>query len=584
MMDVLTEHLDIWTSAQVTKSNGGRGRGKNGNGQSICGIKKLRELILELAVRGKLVPQDPNDEPASVLLEKIAEEKQQLVKKGKIKKQRKLPQVLKDQQLLLLPHGWTWCNLQDLFTLITDGDHQAPPKSADGIPFLVIGNLNSGNISFSNCKYVPVNYYENLDWARKPTQGDLLYTVTGSYGIPIHVNSNSPFCVQRHIAILKSTSSTPEKYLSQILSSTYAFDYASRIATGIAQKTVPLTGLRKMAIPIPPLAEQHRIVAKVEELMALCDKLEEQQLDHNATHQTLVETLLSALTNGADQAEFEDTWQRIAAHFDTLFTTVESIDYLKQTILQLAVMGKLVPQDPDDEPASVLLEKIAEEKARLVKEGKIKKQKKLPKVNETNTPFPLPKGWAWARFPELGEFGRGKSKHRPRNDPSLYAEGNIPMIQTGDVARSHGNIHTFSAQYNEKGLSQSKLWPSGTMCITIAANIADSGILSFDACFPDSVVGLTPSSLLNDAKYFEYFMRTAKERLLEFAPSTAQKNINLTILQTVLIPLPPNNELTKIVSKVDQLMALCDNLKEQLTAAQTTQLQLADTIVQTATN
>lgn len=121
----------------------------------------------------------------------------------------------------------------------------------------------------------------------------------------------------------------------------------------------------------------------------------------------------------------------------------------------------------------------------------------------------MPSGWVWARFPELGEFGRGKSKHRPRNDQALFGNGTHLMIQTDDVARSKGVIRTHTSKYNEVGLAQSKKWPAGTLCISIAANIADSGILSFDACFPDSVVGFVPASILGDARYIEYFVRKA---------------------------------------------------------------------------
>jgi type I restriction enzyme, S subunit len=194
-------------------------------------------------------------------------------------------------------------------------------------------------------------------------------------------------------------------------------------------------------------------------------------------------------------------------------------------------------------------------------------------------PFELPCGWAWARFPELGVFGRGKSKHRPRNDPALFEGGEHMMIQTGDVARSRGVIETYTGKYNDFGLSQSFKWPKGTLCITIAANIADSGILGFDACFPDSVVGFVPASMFENARYFEYFLRTAKASLLEFAPATAQKNINLEILTQVLIPLPPLAEQRRIVAKVDELMALCDRLEASLATGEDTRRRLLDALL-----
>ena len=239
-------------------------------------VAELRKAILQLAVMGKLVPQDPTDEPASELLRAIAAEKQQLIKEGKIKQPKPLPDIKPNEAPYKLPQGWEWANLESLFALITDGDHQAPPKADIGVPFLVIGNLNKGKVNLDNCRFVSHAYYESLDWGRKPLKNDILYTVTGSYGIPVFIDSNYVFCVQRHVAIFKSVESSPIKYLTHLLKSEYALKYATSVATGIAQKTVPLTGLRRMPIVVPPLQEQHRIVAKIDRLMTLCDALAQQ--------------------------------------------------------------------------------------------------------------------------------------------------------------------------------------------------------------------------------------------------------------------------------------------------------------------
>jgi type I restriction enzyme S subunit len=258
------------------------------------GIKKLRELILTLAMQGKLVPQDANDPPASELLKEIAAEKRRLVKEGKIKAPKPLPDIKSEEVPYALPQGWEWCELQDIFALVTDGDHQAPPQSETGIPFLVIGNLNTGKVTLNGCRYVPEEYYTSLDWARKPTCGDILYTVTGSYGIPVLIETDEKFCVQRHVAILKSSDSTPFAYIRRFLGSTSAFQFATAIATGIAQKTVPLSGLRTLRVPLPPLPEQHRIVAKIDQLMALCDTLEQRIGAANGKQAELLDALMAA--------------------------------------------------------------------------------------------------------------------------------------------------------------------------------------------------------------------------------------------------------------------------------------------------
>ena len=282
--------------------------------------------------------------------------------------------------------------------------------------------------------------------------------------------------------------------------------------------------------PLPPLAEQHRIVVKVDELMALCDRLEVARTKREATRDRLAATSLARLdAPDPDPMVFRNHAAFAFENLSPLTTRRDQIKALRQTILNLAVRGKLVAQDPNDEPAAELLKRVAADRLKLEKSGSIKKSKPLPKADTSDAPLDLPAGWTWARFPEIGLFGRGKSKHRPRNDPILYTDGKYPFIQTGDVARSGGSIETYSNLYNDLGLAQSVMWSAGTLCITIAANIADSGILSFDACFPDSVVGLTAHDSFEDARFFDYFIRTTKANLQEFAPSTAGLSQDLLI-------------------------------------------------------
>ena len=581
------DQLGIWSSAIKKKSAAGRrGKGSN-NKQELYGIKKLRELILDLAVRGLLVPQDPNNEPASVLLENIAKEKAKLVKDGKIKKQKLLPEIGEDEKPFALPVGWGIVRLGNLTSRLGSGSTPRGGKSAyveNGIIFLRSQNIWNDGLKLDDTAYISDETHEGMG-NTQVFPDDVLLNITGaSLGRSIIfpeelITAN----VSQHVTIIRLI----DKGMSRFLHLTILSPLVQKLVWG-RQVGMAIEGLSKKVLeqfefPVPPLEEQHRIVAKVDELMALCDQLEQQQSNSLSAHQTLVKTLLEALTTASEREGFTTAWSRIAAHFHTLFTTESSIHQLKQTILQLAVMGKLIPQDSNDEPASVLLEKIAKEKVKLIKEGKIKKQKALPEIGKDEKPFELPEGWEWSRLPEIGELARGKSKHRPRNAPLLYDGGTIPLVQTGDVARSNDKIQTHSALYNAIGLEQSRLWPKGTMCITIAANIADTGILGFDACFPDSVVGFIPGDTEINVRYFDYFIRTAKNHLEDFAPSTARKkNINLEILGNLLVPLPPQNELNRIITKVNELMTLCDTLKARLNTAQTTQLQLADSLAKQA--
>jgi type I restriction enzyme S subunit len=256
-------------------------------------VTELRKAILQLAVMGKLVPQDPNDSPASELLNQIEAEKRRLVKEGKLRETKNLIATTGELDGTTLPQGWTWTQLQNLVAIVTDGDHQPPPKADRGVPFLVIGNLNRMAIDFADCRFVRREYYDALDWSRKPKRRDVLYTVTGSYGIPIVVDGDEEFCVQRHVAIFKSAPSTPVEYLSWVLRSETSVNYATTIATGIAQKTVPLTGLRAMPIPLPPLGEQRRIVAKIDQLMSMCDTLEQQIDAARGTQSSMLSAMMA---------------------------------------------------------------------------------------------------------------------------------------------------------------------------------------------------------------------------------------------------------------------------------------------------
>ena len=367
--------------------------------------KELKASILDLAVRGKLVPQNPNDEPASVLLEKIRAEKRKLVKAGKIKKEKNPSEIyiaadgkpyekfadgsetcIEDEIPFELPKGWAWARLGGIALSITDGDHQPPPQTTTGIPFLVISNVSSGEASFERLRYVTPEYFASLSEDRKPAVGDLLFTVTGSYGIPIRIETNRDFCFQRHIALLKFPD-LDTNFLKNVLESPFVKKQCDDIATGTAQKTIPLTGLRNILIPLPPFNEQQRILTKIKALTPLLKSYF---------------NLKQALNDS--EAAFPDI--------------------LKKSILQYAVEGKLVPQDPNDEPASALVERIAEERKALVKAGKLKRDKNESVIFrgadrlayetrngetvciEDELPFKIPETWAWVRLGEISNYGQ----------------------------------------------------------------------------------------------------------------------------------------------------------------------------------
>ena len=269
-------------------------------------------------------------------------------------------------------------------------------------------------------------------------------------------------------------------------------------------------------------------------------------------------------------AELEKQFSRLDEAVANLQRVKANLKRYKASVLKAAVEGHLVETEATlarregrtYETGEQLLQRILEERrAKWVEKRKYKE----PIAPVTGELPELPEGWTWATMPQLGELNRGKSKHRPRDDQALYG-GPYPFIQTGDVRRSDGSITQFTQTYSQFGLAQSRLWPSGTLCITIAANIAETGILKLEACFPDSVVGFIPQMGSPTVEYVECFIRTARDRLDRFASATAQKNINLEVLEAVAIPTPPLAEQARIVAEVDRLLSIIREVEAEVDA------------------
>ncbi|HEL6029262.1 TPA: restriction endonuclease subunit S [Klebsiella pneumoniae] len=411
--NLITDHLDLWTAAVRPKSSAGRGSNSK---LELTGIKKLRELILELAVRGKLVPQDPSDEPASVLLERIAAEKTRLVKEGKIKKPKALPEIGEEEKPFELPDGWVWSMLAEIAE-INPRNESDDTVDASFVPMSLISTAYNGQHEFEARKWGEIKkgftHFSNGDIGIAKITPCFENSKAAVFrGLTNGIGAGT---TELHIARPYTDYVSAFFILLNIKSPIYLKKGEAGMTGTAGQKRLAKDFFSFYPLPIPPFAEQHRIVAKVDELMALCDQLEQCSESQLAAHQTLVETLLATLTDSCDADELAQNWARLSTHFDTLFTTEASIDALKQTILQLAVMGKLVPQDPSDEPASALLERIAAEKALLVKEKKIKKEKPLPMIRAEEQLFELPIGWEWVRFSQVAHSRLGKMLDNAKN-------------------------------------------------------------------------------------------------------------------------------------------------------------------------
>lgn len=564
VQQLLTNHIDIWTAAETEKRSG-RGRAPS-NAASVYGIKKLRELILELAVRGKLVPQDANDEPASELLRRIQIEKKELISRGKIKKDTLSPPITEHEKPFTLPHGWEWSRFGN--ALINRDAERIPVSSEDR-------KNRKGEFDYYGASGVIDKIDKYL--FDKPL---LLIGEDGANLInrssPIAFIARGKYWVNNHAHVLDGISENFLRYIELYIN---AIDLKPYV-TGTAQPKMNQAKMNSIILALPPENEQNRIVAKVDELMALCDQLEAQHRDAADAHEQLVSHLLQTLTQSQSAVDFNTNWQRIAVHFDTLFTTEASIDALQQTVLQLAVMGKLVAQDANDEPASELLKRIKVETDKLVSEGKIKKAKQLGTITEIEKPFNLPLGWEWSTLSSI-------SLVNPRNS----AKDDLPV--------SFVSMTMIDAKFNSSHDQEHRLWKEVKQGFTHFAE-GDIGVAKITPCFENSKACVF-SGLLNEIgagttelhvirpinstllpRYVLAYLKSPHFLLngeSKMTGTAGQRRLPKEFVESNPFPLPPLAEQYRIIAKVDEIIEMCDYLKSRITDANQHQKKLADVFV-----
>lgn len=583
---LITEHLDIWLTAKTEKKSG-RGR-SSGSSNSIYGVQKLRELILDLAISGKLVAQNINDESANELLKRFSKDKKKLISEGKIKKSKQLPNIREDEKLFELPNGWIFTRWENITYKIGDIDHKMPKSELSGYPFVSPRDFYGQMIDFENAKKISSEDFEYLSKKIFPEKGDLIYPRYGTIGENVLVDTDEKFVVSYSCAIIK----TAKKYINPRYQFFYSISTFCRLqavaATNITtQPNVGIKSIQEYIIPLPPLEEQQRIVAKVDELMQLCDQLEQHQNLSSEAHDQLVDTLLNVLMNSSDVEEFQQNWRRISENFDLLFTTEYSIDQLKQTILQLAVMGKLVKQDPNDEPASELLKQIAEEKAKLIKEGKIKKSKTLPEISDEEKPFDLPSGWIYTKIADLCRpISSGST---PSADK--FTQSGIPFLKVYNI-RDQKIDFSYKEQFIDdeihKGkLSRSRLYPNDVVMNIVGPPLGKIAIIPDD--YPEwncnQAIVFFGVLVPDISEYlYTYLCEGSFLNQIELIGTAGQDNISVTKSQNIVIPLPPLNEQRRIVKKVNQLFSIIGHFQVLQSKLRKTKLHLADSLVSNALN
>ena len=464
-------------------------------------IKSLKDKILQLAIQGKLVPQNENDEPASVLLEKIKAEKEQLIKDKIIKKEKPLPKISEEEKSFDLPKGWEWCKLG---TITINHDSKRKPVSVKDRENLekIYDYYGATGVIDKVDNYIFDGFYLLIgeDGGNFFTDKDVAFTVTGK------------FWPNNHVHVLECIDNITTDYLKLFLNS---IDFKKLdLITGIAVPKLNQLNLNNIVISLPPLEEQKRIVAKVDELFELID-----ELDNNKQE------------------------------------LLENISNTRNKVLQLAIQGKLVEQCEDDEPASVLLERIKAEKEQLIKDKVIKKEKPLPDISEEEKLFKTPSSWEWCRLGNISNIVMGQS---PDSSTVSDVEGGIEFHQG---KASFGKVFI-----NNSGLyctKPSKIAIPDDILLSVRAPVGTLNITDRELCIGRGLVAIRKYIDIEN-KFFYYFIMALEEELVKKSTGTTFKAVASTAIKEFLIPLPPLEEQNRIVAKIDLIMDYLDKLQQEI--------------------
>ena len=477
---------------------------------------ELKASILDLAIRGKLVAQDPDDEPASELLARIAGEKARLIKEKKIKKEKPLAPIDESEVPFALPKGWAWCKLGSVMNIVSARRvHQSDWKSS-GVPFYrareIVRLAETG--SADNDLYITEELFDEFSKSGCPKPGDLMVTAVGTIGTCYVVKTGDRFYYKdATVLCFENYGGISAEYVLHLMHSPYMQEVMHENSAGTTVDTITMVRANEYLMPLPPLAEQKRIVEKVEELMPLVERYEKAE---------------------AKRIELEK-----ALPGD-----------LEKSILQEAIQGKLVEQDPKDEPASELLARIAAEKAKLIKEKKIKKEKPLAPIDESEVPFALPKGWAWCRLGEICEVVMGQSP-----DGSSINKYDGVEFHQGKICFSDYEI----AVSREKTLSPTKIVPPDSVLLCVRAPVGKVNVTSRRICIGRGLCALVPKGGMLPRFLFTW-LQPYEAVFNAQATGSTFKAISKEIVLNQIVPLPPLAEQKRIVAKVDELLGALKRL------------------------
>ena len=559
--------------------------------EAPAAVARLRRFILDLAVRGKLVAQDPADEPAAELLKRIQAEKNQLTQRCKGAKKGEGEENLGDLESLekmpfALPGNWTWSKLAAITTKTGSGSTPRGGQTAyqaSGIPFLRSQNVHDDGLRLTNVAYIDDITHTRMNGTAVES-GDLLLNITGgSIGrccrIPdITTQAN----ISQHVAIIRLAVAGMRDFVHKVVISPFFQSFIIDEQTGAGRGGLPKNRMDQIPIPLPPLAEQHRIVAKVDELMALCDQLQTARNEREAKRDRLVAASLHRLGTAGPES-FPAAARFHLGHLPRLTTRPEHIKHLRQTILNLAVRGHLVPQDPNDEPAAELLKRIQAGKARLMKEGLIPRSKASAAGKKLT--FELPTNWRPIRLDDVSNLVTSGS----RGWADYYADDGPKFVRAQNIRFGYlrlNNLACVQPQANSE-CKRPQVSAGDLLLVITGAGVTNPALMDRDLgeAYVSQHVALIKPTITALSQWLLLCLMSGpggRDELVECAYGAGKPGLNLDNIRTLSAPLPPLAEQHRIVAKVDELMAICDQLETQLTTTDSDNRGLLEAVLSDA--
>lgn len=493
----------------------------------------LRQSVLQAAMQGKLTTQKAEDGDARDLLLAIREEKEKLVKEKKGKKEKPLAPIAEDEVPFDIPENWVWCRLGDIVLFLTDGTHKTPHYAANGVPFLSVKDLSEGFVNFGNTKFISPAEHKELTKRCNPQKGNILLTKVGTTGIPVVIDTEQEFSIFVSVALLKLPSCISPIFLKYIILSPEVQKQCKEHTRGVGNKNWVLNDIRNTIIPLPPLPEQQRIVARIEALMKEIDKLEQTEKE--------LEAIKAAFP--AD---------------------------MKASLLQAVMEGKLTERKAEDGDAKDLLLAIRAEKEKLVKEKKIKKGKPLAPIAEDEIPFDIPENWVWCRLNDITvkEIRRGKSPKYSdvRSNTLSFAQKCNTKYDGIQMSLARYLDESTLKRYTEEDAvidGDTIINSTGHGTLGRVGFFTDSNNPNHLTIYPDSHVTIVRPSKNCDSRFIHLYIKTQQSWFeTKGEGSTNQTELKPAVIKSIVIPLPPLPEQRRIVEKLEQLLPLCDSLSK----------------------